>query len=109
MRIMMPTAIPYVPKQVDSGLVGGRKTRPVTEEYYTKQLTQGCPHCGSDIHHTLKGKGIKPAKSRENFGGIFAYCKNVECSFATDERYYYISPTSERIDEFKTVSLRRYF
>ena len=108
MRIMMPTAIPYNPKPVDSGLVGGRKTRPVTEASYLEQLTKGCPHCGSGIHHTLKGKGIKPPKSRENFAGIFAFCKNTECSFATEHRYYYISPTSERIDEFATTSLRRF-
>lgn len=99
-RIMMPTALPYNPKPISMMVETGRKTRPVTVEFYSEQLTKGCPHCKSAIAPILKGKGIKPSKSRANFAGIFAHCKNDACPFLTAERYYYISPTCERINEF---------
>jgi hypothetical protein len=94
MRIMMPSAVPYNPKPVlFSGKRPGRKTRMITEEEYIKQLKAGCPHCKTAIAPVLKGKG-------ENFGGVFAACKNDKCGFATESRYYYISPTCERVNEF---------
>lgn len=79
-------------------------TRTTTREYFEQRLGLGCPHCRQPLGYVIKGKGIKPVQSRENFAGVFARCNNSDCSFTnSDGRYYYVGHKAERVDEFLPI------
>lgn len=78
----------------------GERTRVVDAEFYKAQLKQGCPHCGSELQHKIKGYFINIEDYDENdfvFLGVYSSCLEEDCPVKVFDDYYYVSPTRERI------------